>query len=61
MTRLEGPVDRATDVLNITPVMRELLECQVTEVGDVRPRKTTAVCPGAIAFRSSSASLVRPL
>jgi hypothetical protein len=35
MTRREGSVDRATDMLNVPPVMRQLLRCQITEVGDM--------------------------
>ena len=35
MTRREGSADRATDMLNIPPVVRELLRCQVGEVGDM--------------------------
>jgi hypothetical protein len=35
MTRREGSVDRATDMLNIPPVMRQLLRGQITQVGDM--------------------------
>jgi hypothetical protein len=35
MTRLEGAADRATDMLNIPPVKRQLRRCQITQVGDV--------------------------
>ena len=35
MTRLEGSADRATDMLNIPPVKRQLLRCQITQVGDM--------------------------
>jgi hypothetical protein len=35
MARREGLVDRATDVLNIPPVLRQFLRGQITEIGDV--------------------------
>jgi hypothetical protein len=35
MTGREGAADRATHMLNISPVLRQLLRCQITEVGDV--------------------------
>jgi hypothetical protein len=35
MTRREGSADRATDMLNIPPVLRQFLRFQITEVGDM--------------------------
>ena len=37
MTGRKGSADRATDMLNIPPVLRQLLRCQITEVGNVAP------------------------
>jgi hypothetical protein len=45
MTRLERSADGATDMLNIPPVKRQLLRCQITRSATCRPRKTTAACP----------------
>lgn len=35
MTRREGAADRATDMLNIPPVLRQFLGCQITKVRDM--------------------------
>ena len=35
MTRREGSADRATDMLNIPPILRQFLQGQITQVGDV--------------------------
>jgi len=35
VTGRKGAADRATDVLNIPPVLRQLLRRQITQVGDV--------------------------
>ena len=61
MTRRERPADRATDMLNVPPVLRQFLGCQITQFGDMPAPEDDAVCPAAIPRRSSRASLVLPL
>ena len=61
MTRREGSADRATDMLNIPPVLRQFLRFKITEVGDMPTPEDHRYVPCAIARGSSRASLVRPL
>ena len=35
VTGRKGPADCATDMLNITPVVGQLLRCQIAQIGDV--------------------------
>ena len=37
MTWRKGSGDRATDMLNIPPILSQLLRCQITEVGNMAP------------------------
>jgi hypothetical protein len=61
MTRRKGSADRAADMLNIPPVLRQLLRCQITQVGDVPTPEDHRCVPRSNPLRSKRASLVRPL